>query len=134
MGAAVWSARSAQGSVMTWRAVTGARVGGRLKREDAYTRVCVSAKSLQSCPTLCDPMDYSHQALLFMGVSRQEDWSGLPWPPPGDLPDPGIEPRSFMSPALADGCFITSATWETQICILHIADPHCCITEGNTPL
>ena len=48
----------------------------------------------QSCPTLCDPMDCSHQAPPSMGFSRQEYWSGLPFPSPGDLPDPGIEPRS----------------------------------------
>ena len=40
------------------------------------------------------------QALLFMGFSRQEYWSGLPCPSPGDLPDPGIEPMSPVSPAL----------------------------------
>ena len=38
-----------------------------------------------------------------MGFSRQEHWSGLPCPPPGDLPDPGVEPMSLMSPALAGG-------------------------------
>ena len=49
----------------------------------------------QSCLTLCDPMDSSlHQAPLSMGFSRQECWSGLPFPFPGNLPDPGIEPRS----------------------------------------
>ena len=50
-----------------------------------------------------------------MGFSRQEYWSGLPCPPPGDLPDPGIEPVSLMSPALASGFFITSATWEAHL-------------------
>ena len=40
------------------------------------------AKSLQSCPTLCDPIDGSHQAPLSLGFSRQEDWSGLPFPSP----------------------------------------------------
>ena len=48
----------------------------------------------QLCPTLCDPMDYSPQAPLSMGFFRQEYWSGLPCPPPRDLPEPGIEPRS----------------------------------------
>ena len=48
----------------------------------------------QSCLTLCDLMDYSHQALLSMGFSKQEYWSGLPCPPPRDLLDPGIEPKS----------------------------------------
>ena len=54
------------------------------------------------------------QAPLFMEFSRQEYWSGLPFPPPGDLPDPGIEPTSLASPALADGLFTTSATWEAH--------------------
>ena len=47
-----------------------------------------------------------------MGFSRQQYRSGLPCPPPGGLPDPGIEPESLMSPALAGGFFTTSATWE----------------------
>ena len=47
-----------------------------------------------------------------MGLSRQEYWSGLPCPPPGDLPDPGIEPASLVSPELAGRFFTTSATWE----------------------
>ena len=42
-----------------------------------------------------------HQVPLSMGFSRQEHWSGLPCPPPGDLPDPGIQSASLMSPALA---------------------------------
>ena len=50
----------------------------------------------------------AHQAPLSMGFSRQEYWSGLPFPPPGDLPDPEIQPASFMSPALAGGFFTTS--------------------------
>ena len=49
---------------------------------------------------------------LSTGFSRQEYWSGQPFPPPGDLPDPGIGPTSFISPALAGGSFTTSATWE----------------------
>ena len=52
------------------------------------------------------------QAPLSMGFSRQECWSGLPRPPPGDLPDPGIKPASLTSPALASGFYITGATWE----------------------
>ena len=46
------------------------------------------------CLTLCDPWTAARQALLSMGFSRQEYQSGLPFPSPGDLPDPGIEPRS----------------------------------------
>ena len=44
--------------------------------------------------------------------TRQEHWSGWPCPPPGDLPNPGTEPVSLTSPALAGGFFTTSATWE----------------------
>ena len=49
-----------------------------------------------------------------MGLSRQEYWSGLPCPPPGDLPDPGIEPTSLTSLALAGGFLTTSITWEAS--------------------
>ena len=52
------------------------------------------------------------QAPLSKGFSRQEYWSGLPFPSPGDLSHPGIELHLFMSPALAGRFFTTSATWE----------------------
>ena len=52
----------------------------------------------------------AHQSALSMGFSRQEDWSGLPWPPPGDLPDPGFKPSSLMFPALAGRFFTTRVT------------------------
>ena len=55
----------------------------------------------------------AHQAPLSVGFSRQEYWSGLPCPP-GDLPNPGMESASLMSPALAGMSFTTSATWEAQ--------------------
>ena len=48
----------------------------------------------QLCPNLCDPWTVAHQAPPSMGFSRQGYWSGLPFPSPGDLADPGIEPRS----------------------------------------
>ena len=48
----------------------------------------------QSCPTLCDPWTVAHQAPPSMGFSRQEYWRGLPFPSPGDLPNPGMKPRS----------------------------------------
>ena len=54
------------------------------------------------------------QVPLFMEFPRQEYWSGLPRPPPEALPDPGIEPKSRMSPALASSFFTTSATWEAS--------------------
>ena len=55
----------------------------------------------------------AYQAPLAMGFSRQEYWSALPCPPPGDLPSPGVELASLTSPALAGGFFTTCTTWET---------------------
>ena len=49
----------------------------------------------KSCPTLVSPWTVAHQGPLSMGFSRKEYWSGLPFPSPGDRPDPGIEPRSL---------------------------------------
>ena len=49
-----------------------------------------------------------------MEFSRQEYWSGLSFPPPGDLPNPGIEPLSLVSPALVGGFFTTHAAWAAQ--------------------
>ena len=65
---------------------------------------------VQFFPTLCT---VACQAPLSIGFSRQEYWSGLPCPTPGDLLDPGIESESLISPALAGGFFTTSSTWET---------------------
>ena len=56
------------------------------------------------------PWTVAHQAPPSMGFSRQEYWSGLLRPPPGDLPNPGTEPEALMSPALAGVFFTTSAT------------------------
>ena len=61
--------------------------------------------------TLGNPMTVAPQVLLSMGFSRQEYYSGLPCPPAGDLPDPGIKPTSLMFPALA-GRYIT---WQAGI-------------------
>ena len=58
------------------------------------SHACVRAKSLQSCPTLCHPMDCSPLGSSLHGISRQEYWSGWPGPTPGGLPDPGIKPAS----------------------------------------
>ena len=64
--------------------------------------------------TFATPWTVVHQGPLSMGFSRQEYWSGLLCPPPGDLSDPGIEPTSLLSPALAGRFFTTSTTWEAQ--------------------
>ena len=63
------------------------------------------------------PWAVAYQAPLSLGFSRQEYWSGLPRPPPGDLPDPGIEPVSLMSPTLAGGFFTTCITWEILLAL-----------------
>ena len=57
----------------------------------------------------------AHHAPLPMGFSRQEYWRGLSCPPPEDRPNPGTEPASLMSPALASGFFTTTVTWEAHI-------------------
>ena len=77
-----------------------------------------SVKSLQLCLTVCYPWTVPRQAPLSMGFSRQEYCSGLPFPPPGDLPDAGIKPVSLASPELAGGFFTTSANWEAHV-VLH---------------
>ena len=64
-----------------------------------HSSILVVAKS---CLTLCDPWTVARQSSLSMGFSRQEYWSGLPFPSPGNFPNPGVEPRS---PALADSFF-----------------------------
>ena len=71
------------------------------------------------------PWTVTLQAPLSMGFSRQEYWSELPCPPPGDLPDPGIEPTSLASPALAGRFFTTSTTWE-------LPNGSQCRTKNNT--
>ena len=63
-----------------------------------------------------DPMTVAHQAPLSMGFSRQEYWSRLPFPPPGDLLDPGIEPTSFVFPAWAGAFFTTVPPGKTPAC------------------
>ena len=72
--------------------------------------MCV--KSLRACRLFATPRTIALQVPLSMGFPRQEYWSGLPFHTPGYLPDPGIEPMSLASPALAGGFFTTKATWE----------------------
>ena len=69
--------------------------------------VCEAASVL---PDSVSPWTVTHQAPLSMGFSRQEYWSGLPCPPPGDLLHPGIKSASLMPPGGAGGFFTTSAT------------------------
>ena len=75
--------------------------------------MCACVLSSFSRVQLCaSPWTVARQPPLSMGFSRQDYWSGLPCPPPGDLPNPEIKPASLTPPALAGGFFTTSATWE----------------------
>ena len=86
------------------------------KREDSHR--CVHAKSR---PALCSPVDCSLPGSSVHGISQAETLEWVPFPPPGDLHDPGIEPASLGSPALAHGFFTTSATWETSFSLYVIS-------------
>ena len=70
----------------------------KLEHRQNKLKGCYCCLVTQLCPTLCDPMDCNPHALLYMRFFRQKYWSGLPFPTPEDLPDPGIE---HMPPALA---------------------------------
>ena len=83
----------------------GEVVGWAMSLEgDLYGVMSSGCLVTKSCLTLRNLWTVAHQAPLSMGSPRQEYWSGLPFPSPGDLPNPGVEPRS---PALARGCFTT---------------------------
>ena len=87
-----------------------------------WSRHYLCVQSLGCVWLFATPWTVARQAPLSMGFSRQEYWSGLPCPSPGDLPDPGMEPRSLASPALAGKFFTARATWEPWWC--HNPVPH----------
>ena len=74
----------------------------------------------QSCLTLCSHVDCSLAGPSVHGISQARIMEWLPFPAPGDLPDPGIKPRSLMSPALASRLFTTSTTWKTLYTHAHV--------------
>ena len=76
------------------------------------------SQSLSRVRLFATPQTVAHQVPLSMGFSRQKYWSGLPFPPPRDLPDPGVKPMSLV---LAGGFFTTSATWEAHLMSLAVA-------------
>ena len=84
----------------------------------------VWAKLLQSCHSLCNPMDCNLPDFPAHGILQTRILEWLPWPPPGNLPDPGIKPLSLMSPALAGKFFTTSVTWEAQ-CLSYFSSRLC---------
>ena len=67
------------------------------------------------------PWTVAYQAPLFMGFPRQEYWCGLPFPSPGDLPNPGTEPASLVAPALTGGFFTAAPAGKPQV-ITNIKD------------
>ena len=93
-----------QARVLEWTAISFSRGSSRPRTRTPVSHIAGrfftiwatrESEVAQPCPTLCDPMESSlHQAPPSVGFSRQEYWSGLPFPSPGNLPDPGIEPRS----------------------------------------
>ena len=85
---------------------------GHIPFRCGVTCLCVHAQSLSCVQLFVTPWTVAHQAPLSVGFPRQEYWSGLPFPSPGALPDPGIEPRSPASPALAGGFFTTAPPGE----------------------
>ena len=88
-----------------------------------YVRMCIH--SCFSCVQLSVTLwTVAHQAPPSMGFSRQEYQSGLPCPPPGDLPDQGIEPTIYVTSWTAGRFFIHWATWEVYVCVYtHIHIP-----------
>ena len=97
----------------------------------SFTSSAPESEVAQSCLTLCDPVDCRHQAPPSMGFSRQEYWSGLPFPSPGNLPDPGIELRSptLQSDALTSEppgkptCVLTKLTFLHPLGYIHSCWP-----------
>ena len=91
---------------------------------NSFLRTCRQWEEF--CMCVCVPIRFSHiwlfvtlwtishQASLSMRFSRQTNWRGLPFPPPEDLPDPGIKSTSLTSPELAGMFFTTSINWEVQ--------------------
>ena len=76
---------------------------------------CAVVELLSRLQLFVTPWTVAHQTPLSMEFSRQEYWSGQPFPSPGDLSDPGIESVPFMSPVLAGGFFTTSSIWEATL-------------------
>ena len=92
---------------------------------------CAVLSSFKLCLTVT-LWTIAHQALLSMGFSRQESWSGFQFPSPGDLLNPGIEPISLTSPALAGRFFTTSSNWETQASV-SVQFSHSVVSDSLRP-
>ena len=91
----------------------------------SYTYIYVSYTQL--CPTLGDPMDCSLPVFSIHGILQAKLLGQLPFPPPGDLPDPGIEPMCLASPALAGGFFTTAPPGKPCVCVCVCVCVHVCV-------
>ena len=76
------------------------------------------AQSFSCGQLFVTPWTVAHQTPLSVGFTRQEYWSGVPLPPPGDLPNPGLEPASPVSPALAGRFFTTEPPGKPKATII----------------
>ena len=94
--------------------------------------VCVCGGVLSCIRLFVTPWTVARRAPLFMGFSRQEYWSGLLCPPPGDLPDPGMELVSPVSPALAGGAFTTMPPGKPRFACMCVYVYTCVYTHGIT--
>ena len=91
-------------------------VKGELRQQVWVRRSLISISYAYTCAwklshvtLFTTPRTVAHQALLSMGFPREEHWNGLQFPPPGDLPDLGIKPKSLVSPELVGGFFTTES-------------------------
>ena len=103
-------------SQLFWRNTVTAKISTLEVLKGCLGGVCMSvcvSRSIVSDSAI--PWTVAHQAPLSMGFPRQKYWSGIPCPPPGDLPNLGDQTCTSMSPALAGRFFTTSATWETLL-------------------
>ena len=82
--------------------------------------MCLCVQLLSCVQLFASPWTVAHQAPLSMGFSRQEYWSGLPFPPPGGHPDPRIEPSSPVSPTLQADSLPLSHQGSPRICIAYM--------------
>ena len=87
----------------------------------------------QSCLTFCDPWTVDYKVSLPMGFFRQENWSGLPFPSPADLPNPGIEPRSpaLQADALPSEPIITTRGWKFALIQVTVHCMHCLMESSQ---
>ena len=112
LASVTWIAMPSPSTVNTEPATRRPRIRSPFKLTTPCVCVLSHFSSVRFSATL---WTVAHQVPPSMGFSRREYCSGLPCPPPGDPPGPGIEPASLTSPALAGRFFTTSATWEAQL-------------------